>query len=154
MSKQLSVIIVQQTFVIIKPDAIERSLIGEIISRFEHKYLRIIAMQQRWKTKEWCLQHYSHLHHNHYENIYLPLEDFMLASPIIGIILQGPDAIRVVKNMIGCTDSLMALPGTIRGDYGNYPIRYNVVHAASSKEDVAKEIDLFFNNETDLNNNE
>ncbi len=137
---------IQQTFVIIKPDAIERGLIGKIISRFEDKFLRITVIEIRWKNKEWCKQHYSHVPKEYYP----PLEDFMTAAPIIGMVLMGPEAIWTVRQMIGKTNSLEALPGTVRGDYGSHPIRYNLVHASDSQEAVAREVELFLDDKTDI----
>lgn len=139
---------VQQTFVIIKPDAIERGLIGKIISRFEDKFYRIVAIQMRWKNEEWCKAHYSHLSGDIYEK----MRDFMTAAPIIGIILFGPNVIDVIRHMVGCTDSRYATLGTIRGDYGTHPKHYNIVHASDSEEAVDKEIKLFFDSKTDNKN--
>lgn len=131
---------VSKTFVIIKPDAISRGLIGKIISRFEDKCLEIVAIELKQKDETWCQLHYKHLSGSIYKN----LEHFMLVSPLIGIVLEGPDVIRTVRIMVGSTDGLMAEPGTIRGDFGTHPIRYNIVHAADSYEAVDREINLFF----------
>ncbi|KKN17634.1 hypothetical protein LCGC14_0963860 [marine sediment metagenome] len=129
-----------KTFVIIKPDAISRGLIGKIISRFEDKCLKIVAIEMMEKDYLWCRLHYESIS----GYVYRKLEEFMLSAPLIGIVLEGPDVIRVVKIMVGSTDSLLAEPGTIRGDYGLQPIRYNVVHAADSPMAVEREIKLFF----------
>ena len=131
---------VSKTFVIIKPDAISRGLIGRIISRFEDKFLRIVALEQKQKDEIWCRKHYEGI----VSSVYCKLEEFMLKSPIIGIVLQGPDAIDTVRRMVGSTNSLKAAPGTIRGDWGTHPIRYNIVHAADSAAAVEHEIKLFF----------
>lgn len=131
---------VSKTFVIIKPDAISRGLIGKIISRFEDKCLEIVAIELKQKDETWCRLHYEHIT----GAIYHSLEDFMLFGPIIGIVLKGPEVIETVKKMTGPTNSLWAEPGTIRGDYGTHPIRYNIVHAADSHEAVEREIKLFF----------
>lgn len=131
---------VSKTFVIIKPDAISRGLIGKIISRFEDKFLRIVAIEQKQMDERWCQIHYGHIR----GAIYHSLEEFMLTGPIIGIVLEGPDAVSVVRGMAGPTNSLSAEPGTIRGDFGTHPIRYNLVHTADSHEAVEREIKLFF----------
>ncbi|MEE9548729.1 MAG: nucleoside-diphosphate kinase [Nitrosomonadaceae bacterium] len=132
---------VSKTFVIIKPDAISRGLIGKIISRFEDKFLEIVAIEMKQKDETWCQLHYGHLT----GDIYLSLEEFMLMGPLIGIVLRGPDAIDTVRRMAGPTNSLSAIPGTIRGDFGTHPMRYNIVHAAAdSHEAVEREIKLFF----------
>ena len=131
---------VNETFVIIKPDAISRGLIGKIISRFENKFLEIVAIEMGQKDETWCQLHYFHI----LGAIYVALEDFMLSGPLIGIVLKGPHAVRTVQKMIGSTNSLSAEPGTIRGDFGSHPIRYNIVHASDSPESVEREIRLFF----------
>ena len=131
---------VNKTFVIIKPDTISRGLIGRIISRFEDKFLEIIAIELKQKDETWCQLHYQHM----LGPIYADLEEFMLSGPLIGIVLKGHNAIRTVKYMVGLTDSLRAEPGTIRGDYGTHPIRYNIVHTADSYEAVWRETNLFF----------
>ena len=129
-----------KTFVIIKPDAISRGLIGKIISRFEDKQLEIVAIEMKQQDYTWCQLHYQHI----LGPIYVNLEEFMLSGPLIGIVFKGPDVIRTVKIMVGSTDGLLAEPGTIRGDYGTHPIRYNIVHAADSYEAALREIYLFF----------
>lgn len=135
----------EKTFIILKPDAIERKLIGEIISRFENKGYRILRIESRWKNAEWCRQHYPHIHDKIYQN----LVSFMTSTSIIGIILEGPDAIHVIRNMVGITDSLEAKPGTIRGDFGNTPVHYNLVHAADSDHEAYREKELFYDDSTD-----
>ena len=131
---------VSKTFVIIKPDAITRGLIGKIISRFEDKCLEIVAIEMKQQDETWCRPHYQHI----FGPIYIELEEFMLNAPLIGIVLTGPDVIETVRTMVGSTDSLLAEPGTIRGDFGTAPVRYNVVHAAHSNKAVEREIKLFF----------
>ncbi len=131
---------VNKTFIIIKPDAISRGLIGRIISRFEDKCLEIIAIELKQKDKTWCQLHYEHIT----GAIYVSLEEFMLSGPLIGIVLKGPDAISTVQKMTGSTNSLEAECGTIRGDFGSHPIRYNIAHTAHSYEAVWRETNLFF----------
>ena len=132
---------VNKTFVIIKPDAISRGLIGKIISRFEDKQLEIVAIEMKQQDYTWCQLHYQHI----LGPIYVDLEEFMLSGPLIGIVLKGPDVIRTVKIMVGSTDGLLAEPGTIRGDYGTHPIRYNIVHVSdSAAAAIEREIKLFF----------
>ena len=133
-------VMASKTFVIIKPDAICRGLIGKIISRFEDKRLEIVAIEMKQKDKTWCQLHYAHIT----GAIYISLEEFMLSSPLIGIVLKGPDVTSTVQKMVGETNSLSAVPGTIRGDYGSRPVRYNVVHAAHSHKITEHEIKLFF----------
>ncbi len=131
---------VEQTFIIIKPDATKRGLIGEIISRFERKGFYIAAMTLRHQDESWCNEHYKGLD-KHILSRVIPAMSF---KPLIGIILCGEDAIRVVREMIGCTNSLDAKPGTIRGDYGGAPVHENLVHAADSLESAVRESQLFW----------
>ncbi len=135
---------IEQTFIIIKPDAIDRSIVGRIISRFEDKFFDIIRVESRQKNLSWMKLFYSHVY-NSDRDIFWKLCDFMADTMLIGIILEGPDAINTVRKMVGSTNSLSADPGTIRGDFGSYPIRYNCVHASDSVESARKEIALFFN---------
>ena len=139
----------EKTFIILKPDAIERKLVGTILNRFENKGYRILRIETHWKTEDWCERHYSHLDFNIYKNV----AAFMTSAPLIGIILEGPDAIRVIKNMVGVTNSLEASPGTIRGDYGHTPIHHNLIHAADSIEAVKYEKQLFYNITTNYDPN-
>lgn len=142
------------TFVIIKPDAINRGLIGEVISRLERKELCITRMEMRRKNHIWCRQHYQHIYNRQKagefrEPIYSYLESFMTDRHIIGIVIYGDDVIKTVRKLIGCTDSLEAELGTIRGDYGTTPVYHNMVHSADSEESARHEIQLFFDNATD-----
>lgn len=133
----------EQTLVIIKPDAIEKGIVGKIITRFERKGFLIKRIGSRQKNATWCRSMYSHLYRR--PDIFVPLCKFMTIQPIIGIILEGPFIVETVRRMIGETDSRAADPGTIRGDYGTFPIRFNCVHASDNSEKAKYEIELFFN---------
>ena len=146
----------EQTFVIIKPDAIERGLVGKTISRFEDVGLYIEKIEKRLKDTPWCRAHYAHIYNatlpdfDHTAKlIYTYLEQFMTGHSTIGIILVGSDAIKRVKRMTGATNALEAEPGTIRGDWGQYSGPYNLIHASDSIEAVEREIALYFDKETD-----
>lgn len=130
-----------RTFIIIKPDAIHRGLIGKIISRFEDACFEISGIRLLHQDKAWFAAMYPHLKDTF---VRLPMQDFMLSRPLVGIVLNGYDAVTRVRLMVGRTDSTQAKPGTIRGDYGNSPIRFNCVHASDSQEAVSQEIALFF----------
>jgi len=131
-----------KTFVILKPDCQERGLIGEVIKRFEQKYLRIIGLQLRWKSKEWARKHYQHLSGEILERNVV----FMTTAPLIGIVLDGPNAITVVRVLVG--DTIYSTPGRIRGDYETY-LPYNIVHASDTEENCIQEIKEFFDSATD-----
>lgn len=136
-----------KTFCIIKPDAISRGLVGAIITRLEEADFQILYLQMRWKNSDWCRKMYGHLT----GVVYDAQEEFMTNAPLIGIILDGVGIIERARRIVGATDSTQATPGTIRGDFGSQPIRCNCVHASDNIDSVAKEIELFFNTETDKN---
>lgn len=139
-----------KTFVLIKPDAIARRLVGEIIRRFEQKNLCIMRMETRYKNREWCRQHYHQWDNDMVSRDVLDgLCDMMTNVPLIGIVLAGEEVARVVKAMVGATDSVMAAPGTIRGDFGTRPICNNLVHAADTPTVGKREAAQFFNPATD-----
>ncbi len=140
---------IEQTFVIIKPDAIKRRLVGTIIQRFEKKNLRILRIQSEQKNYAWVKLMYSNIFEKlqmgkWLECEYMDFANFMISTPLIGMTLEGNNAISVVRKMIGATDSREAAPGTIRGDYGTYPIMFNCIHASDSYENVEREAKLFY----------
>jgi nucleoside-diphosphate kinase len=132
---------VDRTFVICKPDSVERGLVGEIISRFERKGLRIVALEQRTLDKETLARHYEeHVGKGFYED----LVSFMSRGPAVLLVLEGPqDTYKVVRTMMGATNPRDAAPGTIRGDYG-IELTENLVHGSDSTESAAREIGIFF----------
>lgn len=136
-----------ETFVIIKPDAIRRGLIGDIIKRFEQKSLTILQIEQRLKSRQWCALHYSNI--DVPSEVYHKLVVAMVHAPLIGIVLQGEKAVTVLRRMIGATDSTQAWPGTIRGDFGTLPIHENLIHAADSENLAKQEAKYFFDPRTD-----
>jgi nucleoside-diphosphate kinase len=130
----------QKSLVLLKPDAVERRLIGEVISRFERKGLNIVAMKMLRVTPELSKQHYAeHVAKPFYPN----LEEFITSSPIVALAVEGLDVIRVVREMLGATNGLKAAPGTIRGDYSSSR-QMNLVHASDSEESAARELALYF----------
>ena len=140
---------IEQTFVIIKPDAINRRLVGSIIQRLERKNLKILRIESRQKNFKWVRDMYPHIFERlqmgkWLECEYMDFANFMISTPLIGMTLEGNNAISVVRKMIGATDSREALPGTIRGDYGTYPVMCNCIHASDSYENVEREAKLFY----------
>jgi len=134
---------IERTFVMIKPDAVERKLIGEIISRFEKKGFRIVAMKMIRMRKEQAEELYS----PHREKpFYRDLVNFATRGPVVVMVLEGDSAVDVVRLMIGSTDGRKASPGTIRGDYA-LDIQENVVHASDSRESFEREHKIFFSPE-------
>ena len=130
----------ERTLVLIKPDAVRRGLVGEVLSRFEAKGLSIVALEQRTIDAAQADAHY----HEHVErDFYPPLRDFVTSGPLVALVLEGDEAISVVRTLNGATDGRQAAPGTIRGDL-SLSNRENLVHGSDSPESAAREIALWF----------
>ena len=130
----------ERTLVLIKPDAVRRGLVGEIIGRFERKGLAIEAMVLRTMSPELADQHYA----EHVEKpFYPPLKDFMTGGPLIAAVLSGDQVIEVVRALVGATDGRKAAGGTIRGDL-SLSNRENLVHASDSPDSAKRELALWF----------
>jgi nucleoside-diphosphate kinase len=131
---------VERTLVLIKPDAVRRGLVGEILGRFERKGLTIEAMVLRGMDAALADQHYA----EHVDKgFYPPLKDFMTGGPLVAAVLVGDQAIEVVRTLTGATDGRKAAPGTIRGDL-SLSNRENLVHASDSADSAKREITLWF----------
>jgi nucleoside-diphosphate kinase len=149
---------IERTFVMIKPDGVQRSLVGEIISRFEKAGLKIIGMKFIHVDRDFAKKHYS----EHVEKpFYKGLEDLLVDGPVVAMVLEGAGAIEFVRKIVGSTEPAKALPGTIRGDFAhmNYARADskgvglpNLIHASDSVESANKEISLWFS-ETELFDN-
>ena len=130
----------QRTLVFLKPDAVRRGLVGEILGRFEAKGLRIVAMDQRTIDAGMADRHYA----EHVEKaFYPPLRDFVTSGPLVALVLEGDEVVEVVRGINGATDGRKAAPGTIRGDL-SLSNRENLVHGSDSAESAAREIALWF----------
>ncbi len=133
----------EKTLLLIKPDSVHRGLMGKIISKYEDKGLNIAAMKLIWMKKEQAEELYSpHKGKSFYE----PTVKYMTSSPIVALVIEGFDVINIVRLINGATRSNEALPGTIRGDFGQRVDR-NCVHGSDSIENAAREIAIFFNEE-------
>jgi len=130
----------QRTLVLLKPDALERGLVGEIISRLERRGLKIVAMKMMWMDEALAKRHYA-VHES--KSFFGGLVNFITSSPIIAAVFEGEDAVEVVREAMGETDPARAAPGTIRGDLAQ-DIERNLIHGSDSEETAAMEIDLFF----------
>ncbi|MCE4624748.1 MAG: nucleoside-diphosphate kinase [Desulfurococcales archaeon] len=131
---------VQRTLVLVKPDGVRRGLIGEVIRRFERKGLKIRALKMVWLSREKAEEFYSVHRGKHFFN---DLIEFITSGPIVAMVLEGDEAINVVRLMIGATDGRKAQPGTIRGDFA-LSIQDNVVHASDSEESFEREFKVLF----------
>jgi nucleoside-diphosphate kinase len=130
----------ERTLVLIKPDAVSRGLVGEILSRYERKNLTIVAMEQRRIDSSLADAHYA----EHVDKPFYPgLREFITGSPLVALVLEGDQAIDVVRTMNGATDSRVAAPGTIRGDLSMSKSE-NLVHASDSTESAKRELALWF----------
>ena len=130
----------QRTLVLIKPDAVRRGLVGNVLSRFESKGLGIVALEQRHIDVEQADRHYA----EHVErDFYPPLRAFVTSGPMVALVLEGDEAIEVVRALNGATDGRKAAPGTIRGDL-SLSNRENLVHGSDSPESAEREIALWF----------
>lgn len=133
----------QKTLVIIKPSAIQRSLVGEVVSRFEKKGLQIIGFKMMTLSDEMIEIHYAHLKDKPF---FKRIKDSMQVTPVFVLALKGLDAVEVVRNMSGSTNSRKAEPGTIRGDY-SMSVQENIVHTSDSVESSIIELARFFKDE-------
>ncbi|MET7637874.1 nucleoside-diphosphate kinase [Streptomyces sp. NPDC005438] len=131
----------QRTLVLLKPDAVRRGLVGEIIGRLESKAdWRITALELRTLEKATLEQHYAeHVG----KAFYPPLLDFMLSGPSIVMVVEGERVIEGVRTLAGPTDPIAAAPGSIRGDFGTI-VRENLIHASDSEESAEREMKIFF----------
>jgi nucleoside-diphosphate kinase len=130
----------ERTLILLKPDCVQRRLAGRVIARFEEKGLNIVAMKMMRVTPELAKRHYA----EHVAKSWYPgLEAFITSGPIVALVAEGPEAIRVVREMVGATNGRNAAPGTIRGDHG-MSRQMNLVHASDSPESAAREMPIFF----------
>jgi len=133
----------RRTLVIIKPDAVNRCLVGEVIKRFENKGLKILGLKMV-KLKPYTLK--EHYAHHKDKAFFKELISYMSSIPSIAMVLEGKDAVKVVRKMVGSTQGREAEPGTIRGDY-SVSNQNNIVHASENEEKAEEEIKRFFTEE-------
>jgi nucleoside-diphosphate kinase len=130
----------QRTLVLIKPDTVRRGLVGEVLSRFEAKGLTIVAMDHRTIDGAKADEHYA----EHVErDFYPPLRTFVTSGPLVALVLEGDEAVEVVRALNGATDGRKAAPGTIRGDL-SLSNRENLVHGSDSPASAEREIGIWF----------
>ena len=133
----------ERTLVIVKPDAVNRNLVGEVIKRFELKGLKVVGLKMEHLSEKTLEEHYAH---HAKKPFFKTLKEFMRTAPAVLMVLEGNQAVDVVRQMAGETAGTKALPGTIRGDLA-LSTQSNIVHASDSQETAAKEIKRFFKNE-------
>ena len=129
-----------RTYIMLKPDALKRKLAGEIISRIEKKGYDITAMKMLTLNEEIVREHYAHIA----DKPFFPeIRDYMTSGPVVAMIVEGPDVVQGMRNIMGATKCLEALPGSIRGDYAFYNGE-NLIHGSDSVENAEIEIARFF----------
>ena len=126
--------------VLCKPDCVERGLVGEVVSRFERKGLKLVALELRQLDEATAKQHYAE---HDGKPFFGDLVSFITRSPLVAMVVEGPDAWKVVRTMMGVTNPREAAPGTIRGDYA-IELTENLVHGSDGPESADREIALFF----------
>jgi nucleoside-diphosphate kinase len=131
---------VERTLIIIKPDGVERSLVGPIISRFEQRGLKIVGLKLMQVSGELARRHYA-IHEG--KPFFDPLISYIVSSPVVVLALEGPNAVQLARNTIGATRPAEAAPGSIRGDFG-IMVGRNLVHGSDSPENGQAEIALWF----------
>ena len=130
----------QRTLVLLKPDTVRRGLVGNVLSRFEAKGLSLVALELRTITAAQADEHYA----EHVDrDFYPPLRDFVTSGPLLAAVLEGDEAVEVVRALNGATDGRKAAPGTVRGDL-SLSNRENLVHGSDSLESAEREIGIWF----------
>ncbi|ADP80006.1 MULTISPECIES: nucleoside-diphosphate kinase [Pseudofrankia] len=130
----------ERTLVLVKPDGVSRGLVGEVISRLERKGLTLVAAELRTLEKATAETHYGE---HASKPFFGELVEFITSGPLVALVVEGPRAIEGTRGLMGVTDPVKAVPGSIRGDYA-LEIGQNLVHGSDSPESAAREIDLFF----------
>jgi nucleoside-diphosphate kinase len=130
----------ERTYIMVKPDGVERRLIGEIIRRFETRGLRLVGLKLLQPDRQLAEQHYA-VHHS--KPFFRELVDFITSGPVVAMVWEGHDAIKLCRNMIGALRPLEAQPGTIRGDF-TIAVQTNLVHGSDAPETAEYEIGLWF----------
>jgi len=141
---------IEKTLVLLKPDSVQRGIVGNIITRFENAGLKIVGIKMVWIDEKFSKEHYSaHIK----KPFYLGLEEFITEGPVIAIVIEGVHAVEIVRKMVGSTEPKQATPGTIRGDFAHHSYDYtdkkgialkNLIHASDSKKSAEKELNLWF----------
>ncbi len=131
----------ERTFIMVKPDGVQRGLVGEVVSRFERKGLKLLGAKLMQVSNELAESHYAEHRERPFFN---DLVSFITSSPVFAMVCEGENAISIARNMMGKTNPADAAPGTIRGDLG-LTIGMNIVHGSDSPDSAAREIALWFN---------
>ncbi len=141
---------IESTLVLVKPDGVERALVGRIIQRFEDVGLKMIGMKMVWVDADFSKKHYkAHVSKAFYKS----LEDFIVSGPVVALALEGINAVEIVRKIVGSTEPKSSPPGTIRGDFAQHSYKYadtkgfaikNLIHASGTSEEAKEEVALWF----------
>ncbi|MBP9802481.1 nucleoside-diphosphate kinase [Patescibacteria group bacterium] len=144
----------ERSLVLLKPDAVDRGLIGEIITRFERTGLKLAGLKLVWSDKDTAMKHYTEdLAQRRGQHVRDMMIEMITSGPIVALVLEGVEAVAVVRKMVGETEPKSAAPGTIRGDYAHLSFKYadanqvgvfNLIHASSNPEEAEVEISVWF----------
>ncbi len=145
---------IERTLVLLKPDAVQRTLVGEILTRFEKAGLKLVGMKMVWVDQEFAKKHYTEdISQRRGEFVRTKLLNFLVQGPVVALALEGVAAVEVVRKLVGGTESMKAQPGTIRGDYSHMSYQYadaqnkalpNLVHASATLPEAQQELSLWF----------
>lgn len=145
----------ERSLVLLKPDAVDRGLVGEIITRFERTGLKLAGLKLVWSDKDTAMKHYTEdLAERRGQHVRDMMIEMITSGPIVAIVIEGVEAVAVVRKMVGETEPKSAAPGTIRGDYAHLSFKYadankvgvfNLIHASSNPEEAVVEIGVWFN---------
>ena len=144
---------IERTLVLLKPDAVTRGLVGRVLARFEDALLKIVASKMVWMDAELSRQHYFDLEERFGPDVYNAVAMFMQTGPVVALVLEGIEAVAIVRKLVGATYPDQAAPGTIRGDYAHQSKAYananklpvaNLVHASANPQDAKREIEVWF----------
>ncbi len=148
---------IERTLILIKPDGVQRGLAGKILQRFEDAGLKIVAMKMKWASREFALKHYTDdISKRRGEHVRKALIEYITEGPVVAAVLEGVQAVDVVRKIAGDTESRTALPGTIRGDFTHQSFAYsdlkkkslkNVIHSSGNAKEAGYEIRLWFSKE-------
>jgi len=145
---------IQRTLVLLKPDAVDRGFVGEIIQRFERVGLKIVGLKMLWPNEETAMKHYTEdLAVRRGEHVRKLMVEMLVSGPIVALALEGVEAVELVRKMVGGTEPKSAAPGTIRGDFAHVSFKhadsrkigvFNLIHASGSPEEAVQEIEVWF----------
>jgi nucleoside-diphosphate kinase len=143
----------ERTLILVKPDGVQRALVGRILQRFEDAGLKIVGMKMVWIDKDFAKKHYFDLEERRGEKVFVTTTDAMIEGPVVAAVLEGIEAAVNVRRIVGSTEPKSAAPGTIRGDFAHHSFAYadakdrairNVIHASGDADEAKQEIALWF----------